>query len=130
MWAAIKSDLAEFATGAAEETNAVASKVGVNLPTGGDGSSGGSGVGSGLDGGGYTSQKQPRGGADGSVLFANAALSMGEKGLKGLSSVSSMVGGIVAPRGGNENSTNVGVASASSSSASSFASAGGGNLIF
>jgi hypothetical protein len=35
---------------------------------------------------------------DGSVLLANAAYSIGTKGLQGLSSVSSMVGGIVAPR--------------------------------
>lgn len=120
MWATFTSDLKEFASGAAEETTAVASKVGVKI--GGDGDN------SGLDGGGYTSsnsssggqqQRGGGGGADGSVLLANAAFSMGEKGLKGLSSVGSMMGGIIAPR---NDAAAVAMTNNSNSSASSFAS--------
>jgi hypothetical protein len=100
MWAAFTSDLAEFATGAAEETTAAASKVGVDIkiPTFTDDGEeqNASGVGSGF------ASSAGQQGVDGSVMFANAALSMGEKGLKGLAGMSSMVGGMVAPRGGND----------------------------
>eukprot|EP00579_Thalassiosira_antarctica_P025146 CAMPEP_0202011348 /NCGR_PEP_ID=MMETSP0905-20130828/19556_1 /ASSEMBLY_ACC=CAM_ASM_000554 /TAXON_ID=420261 /ORGANISM="Thalassiosira antarctica, Strain CCMP982" /LENGTH=80 /DNA_ID=CAMNT_0048570193 /DNA_START=12 /DNA_END=251 /DNA_ORIENTATION=- len=80
MWAAFKSDLQEFASGAADETTAVASKVGVTIPSSSDGGDAGFDYGpsttpsSGQRGGGGG------GGMDGSVLFANAAFSMGEKG--------------------------------------------------
>mmetsp|Transcript_30549 Transcript_30549/g.57844 ORF Transcript_30549/g.57844 Transcript_30549/m.57844 type:complete len:532 (+) Transcript_30549:182-1777(+) len=126
MWAAFKSDLQEFASGAAEETTAVASKVGVHISSDdGDasGRSSGGGVGSGLSG--FASSTSQRGsGTDGSVLFANAAFSIGEKGLKGFQGMSSMVGGIVAPA----SATAVGGATNNSSSAlSSFASSGGNN---
>jgi len=108
MWAAFTSDLKEFASGAAEETTAAASKVGVTIGGDGDTSSDNNG-GAGLlynstpsTNNGSSAGQQLRGGtADGSVLLANAALSMGEKGLKGLSSVGSMMGGIVAPRNTN-----------------------------
>ncbi len=98
MWAAFKSDLKEFASGAANETNAVASKVvgSVNIL--------GEGGGNGSDADGDAAGAAAAGGGgvrrDGSVLLANAAYSIGTKGLQGLSSVSSMVGGIVAPRAG------------------------------
>mmetsp|Transcript_17141 Transcript_17141/g.36964 ORF Transcript_17141/g.36964 Transcript_17141/m.36964 type:complete len:547 (+) Transcript_17141:73-1713(+) len=119
MWAAFTSDLKEFASGAAEETTAVASKVGVNISSNSDGDNGGSG--SDNNGGGlYTTSSSSRGGADGSVLLANAAFSMGEKGLKGLSSVGSMMGGIVAPR--NSNNDTAAANNNAASSSSSFAS--------
>ena len=106
MWAAFKSDLKEFASGAANETNAVASKVvetTVNIlgEGGGDAEAAdGDDRGRRASSSSSSSQAQGDGGIrhDGSVLLANAAYSIGAKGLQGLSSVSSMVGGIVAPR--------------------------------
>eukprot|EP00584_Thalassiosira_punctigera_P015976 CAMPEP_0172562344 /NCGR_PEP_ID=MMETSP1067-20121228/96554_1 /TAXON_ID=265564 ORGANISM="Thalassiosira punctigera, Strain Tpunct2005C2" /NCGR_SAMPLE_ID=MMETSP1067 /ASSEMBLY_ACC=CAM_ASM_000444 /LENGTH=41 /DNA_ID= /DNA_START= /DNA_END= /DNA_ORIENTATION= len=41
MWASFKADLKEFASGAAEETTAVASKVGVNIASSDGGDRGG-----------------------------------------------------------------------------------------
>ena len=144
MWAAIKSDLKEFASVTAEETTAVAekaaSKVGVNLPATDDYSSTNN---NNAGGGNNTAAAGKKGvmgkSVDGSVLLAQTALSMGTQGLKGLSSVTSMVGGIVAPR--TDNNTNATTAASSSgrpmytanSSTSSFASStppgGGGNNI-
>lgn len=88
MWAALKSDLKEFASGAAEEAIAVGIDINVESTVGSSSTST------------TTSNKieSAQGRTDGSVMLANAALSMGEKGLKGLSSVSSMIGGVVAPR--------------------------------
>eukprot|EP00985_Skeletonema_marinoi_P020916 scaffold12552_cov66-Skeletonema_marinoi.AAC.1 len=95
MWAAIKSDFKEFASGAVEETTAVATKVSsaVVIPKSDDDD-----VDDDYDNddtsANYNSTQTRV--ADGSVLLASAALSMGERGLKGLSSVSSMIGGVVA----------------------------------
>ena len=86
MWAAFKSDLKEFAAGAAEETNVVAERVvGTRiLPAGGGGGFG---------------DDDGAGAAGVAALPGAAALSsIGERGLRGLTSVSSMMGGIVAPR--------------------------------
>lgn len=93
MWASLKNDLKEFATGAVEETAAVADKVGIDIST-------------------SAAEREPSAAAtssntntgsqsrvnDGSVMLANAALSMGQQGLRGLSSAASMIGGVVAPR--------------------------------
>ncbi|KAL7542792.1 hypothetical protein ACHAWF_007256 [Thalassiosira exigua] len=97
MWAAFKSDLKEFASGAAEETTAVASKVGVNVPVGGVGRGDGGGGGSGGEGG----SGAGGGASDALAAATGAAFSMGERGLSGLRVASSMVGGIVAPTAAN-----------------------------
>jgi len=99
MWAAIKSDFKEFASSAVEETTAVASKVTSTVVT--TTSIRADEIANHQeDNDDVISNKKPPTTrvADGSVLLASAALSMGERGLKGLSSVSSMIGGVVAPR--------------------------------
>lgn len=114
MWASLKNDLKEFATGAVEETAAVADKVGIDIST-------------------SAAEREPSAAAtssstntgsqsrvnDGSVMLANAALSMGQQGLRGLSSAASMIGGVVAPRA-EEGTRNVD--SRSSTPGDSFAS--------
>ncbi|KAL9187498.1 hypothetical protein ACHAXT_001601 [Thalassiosira profunda] len=110
MWAAIKSDLAEFASGAAEETAGVASKVGIDINQA-DAAPSSAGSASSLSSGGKPQPGLAQRGADGSVLLANAALSMGSKSLKGLQGVGSMVGGIVAPRNDGATAASSGPAS-------------------
>jgi hypothetical protein len=108
MWAAFKSDLKEFATGAAEETNVVAERVvGTRIIRAGGGNADSAGVGGGgddydhddaADGG---SRAAGGGAAAGGIAVPGATAvlsSIGERGLRGLTSVSSMMGGIVAPR--------------------------------
>ena len=99
MWAAFKSDLAEFASGAAEETSVVASKVGVTLASDTDATT--------------APPSSSASGVDGSVLF-----SMGDKGLKGIQGVSSML----------RNTAAAAVATNSNKTAvPAFESSGGGN---
>ncbi|KAL3826630.1 hypothetical protein ACHAXA_009071 [Cyclostephanos tholiformis] len=88
MWAAIKSDLREFATGAAVETNVVAERVvGTRIiRTSGEDENEGD------------DDDDVVGSGAGIVVPGAAVLSsLGERGLRGLTSVSSMMGGIVAP---------------------------------
>ena len=92
MWASLKSDLKEFATGAVEETAAVADKVGIDISTSAAEPSAAA-----TSSSANTSSQHSRVN-DGSVMLANAALSMGQQGLRGLSSAASIIGGVVAPR--------------------------------
>ncbi|EJK62912.1 hypothetical protein THAOC_16459 [Thalassiosira oceanica] len=93
MWASLKNDLKEFATGAAEETAAVADKVGIDISTSAAELEPSAGTTSSSTN--RSSQSRVN---DGSVMLANAALSMGQQGLRGLSSAASIIGGVVAPR--------------------------------
>lgn len=87
MWAAFKSDLQEFASGAAEETNAVASKVGATLAGDADAAPGG---------GAPRAPPAATPGVDGSVLLAQAGL----KGLQGAASLLRTTAAAVATKGG------------------------------